>query len=164
MADVAPPALPDLDRSGRDASRSPMHWDATPGGGFSTATPWLPLGDTASCNVADQRDDPGSLLALYRRLIRLRHESEAIGLGAQRQIDLPADLPAIAFWRSAGADRRLVVINVSPVELTIDLAAAGRGRLPARASLELSTASRQDADLSLAAVEVAPHEGLVARL
>ena len=164
MADVAPPAMRDLDRSGRDASRSPMHWDASPGGGFSTGRPWLPVGDTRACNVADQRDDPDSLLSLYRRLIALRHESAAIGLGEQRQIDLAADSPALALVRNAEADRRLVAVNVGAERVTLDLVAAARGHLPATGSLDLSTAERDAETLELSRLELGPHEALIARL
>ena len=30
---------------GRDPVRTPMPWDAAPHAGFTTGTPWLPLGD-----------------------------------------------------------------------------------------------------------------------
>jgi alpha-glucosidase len=60
------------DRHGRDPHRHPMQWDATPGGGFTTGTPWLPLADPARRNVADQERDRGSLLHLYRGLIAAR--------------------------------------------------------------------------------------------
>ncbi len=60
-------------RGNRDRGRTPMQWDATPLGGFTTAArPWLPLGDTAARNVADQRADPASTLALARDLVALR--------------------------------------------------------------------------------------------
>ena len=51
--------------------RTPMHWSAAPGGGFTeaTVTPWLPLGDTTACNVEDQIDDPDSILVLTRDLL-----------------------------------------------------------------------------------------------
>jgi alpha-glucosidase len=65
---------PPLDRAGRDAHRHPMQWDATPSGGFTTGTPWLPLVDPAMRNVADQRAEPDSLLALYRSLIGWRRQ------------------------------------------------------------------------------------------
>ena len=44
----------------RDRCRTPMQWSDEPGGGFTTAgaTPWLPFGDLAACNVAAQREDP----------------------------------------------------------------------------------------------------------
>jgi alpha-glucosidase len=63
---------PPYDRAGRDAHRHPMQWDGTPSGGFTTGRPWLPLVDPAERSVADQREDPGSLLALYRDLLAWR--------------------------------------------------------------------------------------------
>ena len=65
---------PPYDRAGRDAHRHPMQWDATPNGGFTTGKPWLQLVDPAIRNVADQRDDPDSLLALYRDLLAWRRQ------------------------------------------------------------------------------------------
>jgi alpha-glucosidase len=57
----------------RDRARTPMQWDGSPSGGFSTTPrPWLPLGDTAARNVADQREDPGSTLRLCRDLLAVR--------------------------------------------------------------------------------------------
>ena len=69
-----PGATPPRDRAGRDPHRHPMQWDGTPGGGFSTGEPWLPLVDPKVHNVEDQRDDPRSILALYRHMIALRRE------------------------------------------------------------------------------------------
>jgi alpha-glucosidase len=54
---------------GRDPERTPMPW--TPDGGFTTGEPWLPMGDLR-VNVADQREDPRSMLNLHRELIALR--------------------------------------------------------------------------------------------
>ncbi|MGZ4386986.1 MAG: alpha-amylase family glycosyl hydrolase [Gaiellaceae bacterium] len=73
MVNGAPTGSP-RDRRGRDGSRHPMQWDASPGGGFSDGEPYLPPVDPAVRNVADQERDPRSLLSLYRRLIALRRE------------------------------------------------------------------------------------------
>ncbi len=54
----------------RDPARTPMQWGSH---GFSAVEPWLPYGD-ASISVEAQRDDPASLLSLYRRLLRVRRE------------------------------------------------------------------------------------------
>jgi alpha-glucosidase len=58
----------------RDRARTPMRWNASRCGGFAAdgVTPWLPLGDTAARNVADQRRDPGSVLQFCRSLLALR--------------------------------------------------------------------------------------------
>ena len=61
-----------FDRAGRDQFRHPMQWDATPGGGFTTGDPWLPVVDPRTTNVDAQREVPGSTLSLVRELIRIR--------------------------------------------------------------------------------------------
>src|SRR5205823_10111288 len=44
---------------GRDPERTPMRWDTSENAGFSTAEPWLPLGDDWQvANVAVERQDP----------------------------------------------------------------------------------------------------------
>jgi alpha-glucosidase len=63
-----------FDRAGRDRHRHPMQWDGSAKGGFTTGQPWLPLVDPERRNVADQRDDPASMLSLVRDLIALRRE------------------------------------------------------------------------------------------
>ena len=69
-----PGADPSFDRAGRDRHRHPMQWDATPNGGFTTGTPWLPPVDPERRNVEAQRGDPASLLEHYRDLISRRPE------------------------------------------------------------------------------------------
>jgi alpha-glucosidase len=75
-----PGADPPRDRAGRDPMRHPMQWDATPNGGFTTGEPWLPSIDPQGRNVAAQREDPGSLLHLYRDLIARRKSLGAFRL------------------------------------------------------------------------------------
>ncbi len=62
-------------RPSRDRSRTPMQWDRSALGGFAPpdTIPWLPVGDVLTHNVADEREDPESLLSHCRELIRLRH-------------------------------------------------------------------------------------------
>jgi len=67
-----PPGESHYDRVGRDRYRHPMQWTGEPTGGFTTGSPWLPLVDPAASNVEAQRDDPGSMLSLVRKLIALR--------------------------------------------------------------------------------------------
>jgi alpha-glucosidase len=66
----------------RDRARTPMQWDASRSGGFTAAgvTPWLPLGDAAARNVADQRRDPDSVLRLCRSLLALRRAELSGGI------------------------------------------------------------------------------------
>jgi alpha-glucosidase len=71
----------------RDRARTPMQWDPSAGGGFTSGftggavEPWLPAGDVTACNVAAQRDDPGSVLRYCRELIELRKARIGAELG-----------------------------------------------------------------------------------
>jgi alpha-glucosidase len=100
-----PGARPD-DRHGRDAFRHPMQWDATPGGGFTTGTPWLPLADPRERNVADQEGDPGSLLRLYRDLIAVRRRLR----GPVELLDAAATADGVLAFRRGG---HLVALNLT---------------------------------------------------
>ena len=53
----------------RDPCRTPMQWTAEPGAGFTEAgvETWLPIGDAAAHNVADQRDDARLAAAPHAR-------------------------------------------------------------------------------------------------
>jgi alpha-glucosidase len=71
---------------GRDGARTPMPWDdALPFMGFSTRTPWLPLGaEHAALSVVRQSQDPQSTLSLTRALLALRRAYPALKLGSTR--------------------------------------------------------------------------------
>jgi alpha-glucosidase len=102
--------MPGLNLS-RDPFRTPMQWDDSHNAGFTTGKPWLRLAsDYKQNNVQSQKDDPDSMLSLYRRLIELRNTEPALHVGKYIPVSSEGDL--IAFIREA--DKRfLVVLNLS---------------------------------------------------
>ena len=99
--------------SGDEAKRTPMPWSDTPGGGFTTGSPWYPFAPgVATANVADQTGDPGSLLSHYRGLIRARSASPALGAGTA---ELPEhSSPAVfAIVREHPDQRVLALVNLT---------------------------------------------------
>ena len=104
---------------GRDPERTPMQWDAGPGAGFTNGAPWLPIPpEYTSVNVAAQRDDPGSMLMLVRRLLELRRQEPALHGGSYTSIDTSGDV--IAYLRTAGERRFLVVLNLGEQSARLD--------------------------------------------
>jgi alpha-glucosidase len=98
---------------GRDPERTPMQWDSSLHAGFTTGTPWLPVAtDAARVNVAAQRQDPGSLLTLYHRLIALRRTSPALAMGAYTPLEASGEV--LAYVRTGAGQRLLVVGNLGP--------------------------------------------------
>jgi alpha-glucosidase len=141
---------------GRDPERTPMQWDASPNAGFTSGTPWLPLADDYEhVNVAVERDDPYSMLALYQRLIALRRTSRALEIGSYTPVPAGGDL--LAYIRAAGAQRFLIALNLGSQEQTLDLNAL-RGRVV------LSTHLDRDAESAEGALALRADEGLIVEL
>jgi glycosidase len=107
---------PPFDRAGRDTHRHPMQWDSSSTGGFSVAEPWLAPVDPQTRNVADQDQDPRSLLALYRAAGALRR---TLGDGMRILDDVPAGL--LTFLRGSDV---MVVLNLT--ERRVACPVAGR--------------------------------------
>ena len=96
---------------GRDPERTPMPWDSSPTGGFTTGRPWLPLGDHATINVASETRDAGSMLALYKGLIALRAAHPALVGGTIEAIAWSDGM--VTYERRLGAARLKVVLNLT---------------------------------------------------
>ncbi|HEY8580474.1 MAG TPA: alpha-amylase family glycosyl hydrolase [Beijerinckiaceae bacterium] len=97
---------------GRDPQRTPMQWDDGPHAGFSTVAPWLPLSDDAAQrNVARLSLDPLSILNLYRRLIALRREHDALSVGDYEQQQ--CDHNVFSFIRRSRSGSVWVGLNMS---------------------------------------------------
>ena len=80
-------------RGVRDRARTPMQWDSSASAGFTAGSvqPWLPLGDSATRNVADQRADQSSTLWFCHRLLALRRAELGGRIGRYRQLVSPPD-------------------------------------------------------------------------
>ncbi len=97
---------------GRDRSRTPMPWDATPHAGFSTVEPWLPLNpDWRTRNVAAQANDPASMLTLYRRLLALRRAEPALSIGSIHLIEAPDGV--LAYTREHDGRALRILLNLT---------------------------------------------------
>lgn len=64
---------------GRDPERTPMQWNDSPHGGFTTGDPWLPVNpDYKIRNVEVESSGAHSMLSMYKLLIRLRASMSAL--------------------------------------------------------------------------------------
>lgn len=116
---------------GRDKCRTPMQWSNAPNAGFCPAgiSPWLPVHPNYArgINVANQLDNPASLLNFYRRLIHLRKQTPALQTGEYQPL-LQKSPDVLSFLR-IGKDARqtcLVVLNMSGRRRTLRLQLRGR--------------------------------------
>ncbi len=116
----------------RDNARTPMQWDDSEQGGFTTGTPWLKVNpNTAKINVKAQRQDPHSVYQCYRQLIALRKKSPSLSRGDMTFLETGCK-ELIAFTRSTPGEALMTFHNFSGQELTIPdalLSAAGEALL-----------------------------------
>ena len=132
---------------GRDPVRIPMPWDDGTGRGFTTGQPFLPLSRVPS--VAEQSDDPSSMLSLVRSLVALRRDTPALHRGDWTLHR--ADDAVLSYIRSDGEDRIGVALNMGD---------AAQDQ-PFQGQRLLSTIADKDDN---ARHRLLPHEGMILRL
>jgi alpha-glucosidase len=140
---------------GRDPERTPMQWDAAPNAGFTTGEPWLPVADDfAAVNVAAQRADPGSILSLHRRLLKLRRAEPALAVGSYTRVEAEGDV--LAYVREHGGERFFVALNLGSHPTSLPF--GGRGEVA------LSTHLDREGEEVVDRVELRGDEGVVVRV
>lgn len=103
---------------GRDGCRTPMVWDSSAAhGGFSTATPWLPVKPEHATRAVDTQAAPDSVLNKTRALIGWRKHQPALMDGSIELVDGPDD--AVIFVRECDGQRLWVALNFGsqPIDL-----------------------------------------------
>lgn len=94
----------------RDNARTPMQWDTSAHGGFTTAEPWLSVNPNHTrINAAAQVDDPESVFSHYRKLIALRKQYDVIAYGDFAP--LSEDHPSVLAYTRRFHGEQLVVVN-----------------------------------------------------
>jgi alpha-glucosidase len=143
---------------GRDPSRTPMQWSFDRNAGFTSADPWLPISeDATSVNVETLRDQPRSMLTLYRRLIELRAREPALSIGKYGAV--PATGDVLLYRRShEGSKQYLIALNFGSAPTTVDGKAHIRGRVA------LSTALDRENEIIHDAIELDAQEGIIVEL
>ena len=121
----------DLNLGDRNGVRTPMQWDGSINGGFSTAEPSKlfspvisnPVYGYQAVNVEEQRDNPSSLLQWTHNMIGLRKLFNLFGRGTLRFLQ-PANRKVLAYIRQLDGESVLCVANLSrfaqPVSLNLN--------------------------------------------
>ncbi|OCA83285.1 glucohydrolase [Bacillus sp. FJAT-27225] len=100
-------------KHGRDNARTPMQWDSSHMGGFTTGdTTWFGMNPNyTDINVASQIDDKDSILHFYKKLIRLRKENSLFVYG-KYHLYLPNHPKLFVYTRTLGARKAIILCNV----------------------------------------------------
>ncbi|MFL5731476.1 MAG: alpha-amylase family glycosyl hydrolase [Cytophagaceae bacterium] len=115
--------------SGADENkRTPLQWNNSTQGGFTTGTPWRPVNsDFTTKNIDSQQRDTASLWNNYRRLISIRNNQSALRRGDYK-IVTPSVSSVFSFLRQYQNENVLVVSNTgagAAANIQLSLSASG---------------------------------------
>lgn len=97
----------------RDNSRTPMQWENTTNGGFTSGTPWIKVNTNyKEINVEQEEKNKDSILHFYREMIGFRKAHPVLVDGHFQPI-LEEHQYIIAYSRENKKEKLLVVINLS---------------------------------------------------
>ena len=112
-------------KTSRDNARTPMQWDSSKNGGFTTGTPWLQVnGNYRDINVAQDRRDPEGVFSFYQKLIAYRNGSEVLQEGSFRERWAKGSV--YIFARELQGQRLTAVFNFSGRQQKLPLPLPGR--------------------------------------
>jgi oligo-1,6-glucosidase len=151
--------LSHLRKTSRDHSRTPMQWDNSANGGFtSAAKPWFAVHPNYNeVNARQELADPNSIYHYFQQMIELRKRTPAFVYGDYADLD-PTNPFLFVYTRTLGADQFLVALNFSTNTLPYVLPNGLKtGRL-----LLSNLAGKEEADAST--INLKPWEARVYRL
>lgn len=107
-----------INTKGRDNARTPIQWDESENGGFTTGTPWLAVNPNyKQINVKDALADKNSVFYTYQKLVQLRKDNPIMIWGDFKLLDTPDTI--FAYERSYQGQTWLIVNNFSNDKQTV---------------------------------------------
>ena len=105
----------------RDNARTPMQWNDSAQGGFTSGEPWIRINSNyKEINAAQQLGDPASVFHYYQKLIRLRKEKDIIVYGDFEALCRDDD-KIFAYTRKLDQKKLLTVCNFSDQDAEMEI-------------------------------------------
>jgi oligo-1,6-glucosidase len=114
--------ISNLRKTSRDHSRTPMQWDASSNGGFTSGSkPWLAVNPNyKTINAKQAVGDSKSVYRYIADLRALRKKTPAFVYGSYEDLD-PGNPKIFAYTRTLDGEKYLIVLNFSPETVTFTL-------------------------------------------
>ncbi|KAM9935218.1 hypothetical protein OXX80_005199 [Metschnikowia pulcherrima] len=128
--------LKNINLLARDNARTPVQWDDSENGGFSTGKPWMRVNDNyKEVNAASQVNDPESLYSFYKKALHVRKEyKDALIYGKLEILDADNE-QVFSFYKKYEGETAYVVLNFT--KETLDFK-------PVAGNLELVLSNEKD--------------------
>ena len=105
----------------RDNARTPMQWNDSVQGGFTSGEPWIRINPNyKEINAVQQLGDQDSVFHYYQKLIRLRKEKDIIVYGSFEALCRDDD-KIFAYTRKLDQKKLLTVCNFSDQDAEMEI-------------------------------------------
>ncbi|GLI55232.1 alpha,alpha-phosphotrehalase [Propionigenium maris DSM 9537] len=142
-----------LGEKSRDNSRTPMQWDDTVNGGFTSGEPWLATTENyREINSSRALEDRDSVFYHYKKLISLRREYDVISHGTFEPF-MEEDEGIFAFKRRLEDEEVVVINNFYPVKREVEIERIGE--------YEVLTSNYKDIHLEEEQLHLREYESIV---
>lgn len=97
----------------RDHARTPMQWNDSENGGFTTGTPWIEVNKNSNkINVEKELSDDLSVLNFYKKMIELRHSTPTLVYG-EFALATKKITDVLAYYRVGEGEKYYIEINLT---------------------------------------------------
>lgn len=142
---------------GRDNGRTPVQWDDSDYGGFSTVKPWFPVNENYTFVNAQQcLADKNSIFYHYQSLIKIRKSQDVIIYGSYELL-CPEHPNIFAYLRKLNGDTVLVVCNFYQNEVEFNLDRCYE-------SVEILLSNYSNSSTNLNSITLRPYEAIMYKL
>lgn len=143
---------------GRDNARTPMQWDDSEFGGFSTVEPWLGVNSNyKTINAKEALENRDSIFYHYKKLIDIRKNNETIIYGDYELLN-PEDENVFAYTRELNGEKILVVCNFK------ENPAKFRLKEDLEKEPEILLSNYKDSALNLYELDLRPYEAIMYKI
>ena len=111
--------LRNANQTGRDNARTPMQWDDSPHGGFTTGEPWLQVNPNyKTVNAKAELADEEGIFHYYRHLLQLRKQHPVLIYGSYEDL-LPDHEQLFVYRRALEGVSVTILLNFSSMEIRV---------------------------------------------
>lgn len=150
-----------LQAKSRDNSRTPVQWNNSANGGFTTGTPWISVcSNYMNINADNALKDENSIYYHYKQLIQLRKEQDIIAYGDYKPL-LENHKKVYAYMRSYKNEKLIVINNFYGENTYIDLSDEFNFK---EYKSKILTSNYRDSSEKFSKISLRPYESIVYHL
>lgn len=144
----------------RDNARTPMQWDSSKNAGFSDGKPWLAVNHNfTKINYQDEKNDPGSILNFYKKMISLRTGNSALKYGKFKSFCITEKI--FSYGRKYKGETVFICLNMTAAHADVNISDVTEKRCCRlyRQNILISNYDVRQVDISLQSKKLTEREG-----